>query len=107
MPQTLIDWVRQLKVDAGMRDGVSSDDRFFCPGGAQPPIKVLRSFVDKNRDTCEVARCAQGAGHPLDRVKRQLLEARKGSAVQQSPMKNQSAGRAQNKFLRRAASVLL
>lgn len=27
MPQTLNDWVRQHEVDAGMRDGISSDER--------------------------------------------------------------------------------
>ena len=27
MPQTLNDWIRQHEVDAGMRDGLSSDER--------------------------------------------------------------------------------
>ncbi|WP_407941600.1 IS3 family transposase [Noviherbaspirillum galbum] len=73
--QTLLDWVKRDEVDRGVRDGVSTDERerikalerevkelrraneilkvasgFFRPGGARPPIQILKSFVDHHRD---------------------------------------------------------
>ncbi|HQU90263.1 MAG: IS3 family transposase [Zoogloeaceae bacterium] len=74
-PQTLLTWVRQHERDTGQRDGPTTADQkrvkelerevrelrkaneilklasaFFGPGGARPPIQVLRSFVDAHRD---------------------------------------------------------
>ncbi|WP_265941681.1 IS3 family transposase [Dechloromonas sp. A34] len=73
-PQTLLTWVRQHERDAGQREGPTTADQkrvkelerevkelrkaneilklasaFFGPGGARPPIQVLRSFVDEHR----------------------------------------------------------
>ncbi|WP_213538163.1 IS3 family transposase [Nitrosospira sp. NRS527] len=75
VPQTLHDWVRKHEIDTGMRDGVTGAERdrikalerevrelrkaneilrlasgFFRPGGARPPIQVLRQFIDQHRD---------------------------------------------------------
>ena len=75
MPQTLNDRVRKHEVDTGTRDGVTSAERervkqldrevkeaasrqqdsqacerFFRPGGACPPIEVIRRFIDEHRD---------------------------------------------------------
>ncbi|MCC2597769.1 IS3 family transposase [Pusillimonas sp. MFBS29] len=76
VPQTLNEWVRKQEVDTGVRDGVPSAERervkalerevkelrraneilklasgFFRPGGARPPIEVIRQFIDKYRNT--------------------------------------------------------
>ncbi|WP_439650596.1 IS3 family transposase [Pollutimonas subterranea] len=75
VPQTLNEWVRKHEVDTGTRDGVTSAERervkelerenrelrkaneilklasaFFGPGGARPPIEVIRQFIDKHRE---------------------------------------------------------
>ncbi|PLC47862.1 IS3 family transposase [Pollutimonas subterranea] len=75
VPQTLNEWVRKHEVDTGTRDGVTSAERervkelerenrelrkaneilklasgFFRPGGARPPIEVIRQFIDKHRE---------------------------------------------------------
>ncbi|WP_407651169.1 MULTISPECIES: IS3 family transposase [Burkholderiales] len=75
VPQTLNDWVRKHEVDTGTRDGVTSAERervkelerevkelrraneilklasaFFGPGGARPPIEIIRRFIDEHRD---------------------------------------------------------
>ncbi|MBF8179816.1 IS3 family transposase [Herminiimonas contaminans] len=75
VPQTLNDWVRKHEVDTGTRDGVTSAERervkelerevkelrraneilklasgFFRPGGARPPIEIIRRFIDEHRD---------------------------------------------------------
>ncbi|WP_449392354.1 IS3 family transposase [Eoetvoesiella caeni] len=74
--QTLNEWVRKHEVDAGVRDGVPSAERervkelerevrelrraneilklasaFFGPGGARPPVEVIRRFIDEHRET--------------------------------------------------------
>nr|WP_262461499.1 IS3 family transposase [Alloalcanivorax balearicus] len=74
--QTLNEWVRKHEIDSGVRDGVPSAERervkelerevkelrraneilklasaFFCPGGARPPIEVIRRFIDEHRET--------------------------------------------------------
>ncbi|WP_407280852.1 IS3 family transposase [Aromatoleum evansii] len=74
-PQTLLTWVRQHERDSGQREGPTTADQkrvkelerevrelrkaneilklasaFFGPGGARPPIQVLRAFVDAHRD---------------------------------------------------------
>jgi len=74
--QTLNEWVRKHEVDAGVRDGVPSAERervkelerenrelrkaneilklasaFFRPGGARPPVEVIRRFIDEHRET--------------------------------------------------------
>ncbi|NYT44637.1 IS3 family transposase [Alcaligenaceae bacterium] len=76
VPQTLNEWVRRHEVDAGMRDGIPSAERervkalerevkelrraneilklasgFFRPGGARPPVEVIRRFIDEHRET--------------------------------------------------------
>ncbi|MBX3691624.1 IS3 family transposase [Dokdonella sp.] len=76
VPQTLLTWVKQHEVDAGMRDGVTTADAkrmkelerenrelrraneilklasaFFGPGGARPPAEALRTFVATHRST--------------------------------------------------------
>ncbi|MGK8720701.1 IS3 family transposase [Pseudomonas aeruginosa] len=76
VPQTLNEWVRKHEVDAGVRDGVPSAERervkalerevkelrraneilklasgFFRPGGARPPVEVIRRFIDEHRHT--------------------------------------------------------
>ncbi|MBF8179817.1 IS3 family transposase [Herminiimonas contaminans] len=76
VPQTLHEWVRKHEVDTGQRDRVTSDERervkalerevkelrraneilklasaFFGPGGARPPLKILRQFIDQHRHT--------------------------------------------------------
>src|SRR5512139_3583439 len=43
VPQTLLEWVKRVEVDAG--------ERVFRPGGARPPAEVLRTFVDVHRGT--------------------------------------------------------
>ncbi|UAL02034.1 IS3 family transposase [Cupriavidus pauculus] len=73
--QTLLGWVKQEQVESGERDGVTTSERerlkalerevkelrraneilklasaFFGPGGARPPIEVLKAFVDQHRD---------------------------------------------------------
>ncbi|RQR57147.1 IS3 family transposase [Burkholderia sp. Bp9140] len=88
-PQTLHEWVKRDQVDHGERDGVTTDERerlkalerevkelrraneilkvasaFFGPGGARPPLQVLKAFIDQHRDTfgvepiCKVLRIA-------------------------------------------------
>ncbi|WP_407658810.1 IS3 family transposase [Methylococcus geothermalis] len=74
--QTLLSWVRRHERDTGQRDGLTSAEQqrikelerevkelrkaneilrlasgFFRPGGARPPIQVVREFVDVHRDT--------------------------------------------------------
>ncbi|WP_394356160.1 IS3 family transposase [Alloalcanivorax balearicus] len=74
--QTLNEWVRKHEIDSGVRDGVPSAERervkelerevkelrraneilklasaFFGPGGARPPIEVIRRFIDEHRET--------------------------------------------------------
>ncbi|MEO5689060.1 MAG: IS3 family transposase, partial [Burkholderiaceae bacterium] len=76
VPQTLLTWVKRHEVDTGMREGVTTADAqrmkelerenkelrraneilkvasaFFGPGGARPPIQVLRELIDEHRDT--------------------------------------------------------
>ncbi|WP_369794721.1 IS3 family transposase [Polaromonas sp. JS666] len=76
VPQTLHEWVRRHEIDAGSRQGVTTVEHervkalerevkelrkaneilklasaFFAPGGARPPIQVLRDFIDQHRDT--------------------------------------------------------
>nr|WP_086003134.1 IS3 family transposase [Polaromonas sp. JS666] len=76
VPQTLHEWVRRHEIDAGSRQGVTTVEHervkalerevkelrkaneilklasaFFGPGGARPPIQVLRDFIDQHRDT--------------------------------------------------------
>ncbi|WP_411172513.1 IS3 family transposase [Nitrosomonas sp. Is35] len=73
---TLHDWVKKHEIDTGLRDGVTSVERqhikalerevkelrraneilklasaFFAPGGARPQTQILRSFIDRHRDT--------------------------------------------------------
>ncbi|MBK6617774.1 MAG: IS3 family transposase [Nitrosomonas sp.] len=75
-PPTLHDWVKKHEIDTGLRDGVTSEERerikalerevkelrraneilklasaFFGPGGARPQTQILRSFIDRHRDT--------------------------------------------------------
>ncbi len=74
VPQTLHEWVRRHKIDNGVRDGVTTKEReriralerdqrigpgqrdpevcqrVFRPGGARPPIQVVREFIDQHRD---------------------------------------------------------
>ncbi|WP_176058271.1 IS3 family transposase [Paraburkholderia sp. BCC1876] len=88
-PQTLHEWVKRDQVDHGERDGVTTDERerlkalerevkelrraneilkvasaFFAPGGARPPVQVLKAFIDQHRHTfgvepiCKVLRIA-------------------------------------------------
>ncbi|WP_108027082.1 IS3 family transposase [Burkholderia mayonis] len=87
--QTLHGWVKQDQVETRERDGVTSSERerlkalerevkelrraneilklasaFFGPGGARPPVEVLKAFIDQHRDTfgvepiCKVLRIA-------------------------------------------------
>ncbi|WP_085943624.1 IS3 family transposase [Acidovorax delafieldii] len=76
VPQTLHEWVKRVEVDAGVREGVTTSEAqrvkdlerevkelrraneilklasaFFGPGGARPPVEVLRDFIDKHRGT--------------------------------------------------------
>ncbi|WP_341668219.1 IS3 family transposase [Alcaligenes sp. SDU_A2] len=76
VPQTLNEWVRKHEIDSGVRDGVTGAERerlkelerenkelrkaneilklasgFFRPGGARPPIEVIRRFIDEHRET--------------------------------------------------------
>ena len=75
VPQTLHEWVRKQELNTGLRDGITDEEQgrikalerevkelrraneilklasFFCPGGAGPPAKVLKAFVDKHRNT--------------------------------------------------------
>ncbi|WP_143708509.1 IS3-like element ISMca3 family transposase [Methylococcus capsulatus] len=73
---TLHTWVRTHEIDAGLRAGVTTDERerlealerevkelrkaneilklasaFFGPGGARPPARVLTDFIDRHRDS--------------------------------------------------------
>jgi transposase-like protein len=50
VPQTLSDWVRQHEVDAGVRDGVSSDER--------ARIKDLEREVKELRKPNEILKLA-------------------------------------------------
>src|SRR6185312_10178969 len=74
VPQTLLEWVKREEIDAGTRPGVTSSEsqrikdlkrengaaprqrdpeagqRVFRPGGARPPMQVLKQFVDQYRD---------------------------------------------------------
>jgi transposase len=61
VPQTLNDWVRQQEVDAGMRDGVSSDER--------ARIKDLEREVKELRKANEILKLASAffAQAELDR----------------------------------------
>ncbi|MGI4957073.1 MAG: IS3 family transposase, partial [Janthinobacterium lividum] len=76
VPQTLLTWVKRQEIDAGVREGVTTSEAqrikdlerenkelrraneilkvasaFFGPGGARPPIQVLRELIDEHRDT--------------------------------------------------------
>ncbi|WP_439670756.1 IS3 family transposase [Cupriavidus necator] len=78
-PQTLLNWVRQHERDSGQRAGTTTAEAqrikdlerevrelrkaneilklasaFFGPGGARPPIQVLRDFIDEYRGTLGV-----------------------------------------------------
>ena len=86
MLQTRNDWVRQHDVDAGVRDGISADERarikdlvrevkelhkaleirnlvsvFFGPAGTRLPTQFLRDFVDRNRKAFVVGPIFQSA----------------------------------------------
>ncbi|HEX7749079.1 MAG TPA: IS3 family transposase [Bordetella sp.] len=75
VPQTLLEWVKREEVDSGARPGVTTAEAqrvkelerevkelrraneilklasaFFGPGGARPPIQVLKVFIDEHRD---------------------------------------------------------
>ncbi|WP_153163827.1 IS3 family transposase [Zoogloea sp. 1C4] len=74
VPQTLLEWVKRHEIDSGARDGITTSElqrlkelerenkelrkaneilklasAFFGPGGARPPLEVLRGFVDRHR----------------------------------------------------------
>ena len=76
VPQTLLTWVKRVEIDTGVREGVTTSEaqrvkelerenkelrraneiseggeRVFRPGGARPPIQVLRELIDEHRDT--------------------------------------------------------
>jgi putative transposase len=76
VPQTLNEWVKRHQIDTGARDGITHfraaapegarareqraaprqrnievGQRVFRPGGARPPLEVLRKFVDQHRLT--------------------------------------------------------
>ena len=76
VPQTLLEWVKRVEVDAGVREGrhdvrgatgqgpgtrgqgaasgqrdPEAGERVFRPGGARPPTEVLNDFIDKHRGT--------------------------------------------------------
>ncbi|MDH2240312.1 IS3 family transposase [Pigmentiphaga sp. GD03639] len=76
VPQTLLEWVKRVEVDSGVREGVTTSEAqrvkglerevkelrraneilklasaFFGPGGARPPTEVLNDFVDQHRAT--------------------------------------------------------
>jgi transposase-like protein len=75
VPQTLLTWVKRKEIDADVREGVTTSEAqrvkelerevkelrraneilkvasaVFCPGGARPPIQVLRELIDEHRD---------------------------------------------------------
>ncbi|MCK5884955.1 MAG: IS3 family transposase, partial [Alcanivorax sp.] len=74
VPQTLLEWVKKSEIDAGQREGLTTDERerlkklerenkelrraneilktasaFFGPGGARPPIETLKRYIDHHR----------------------------------------------------------
>ncbi|NPC58459.1 IS3 family transposase [Caenimonas soli] len=75
VPQTLLEWVKRVEVDTGVREGVTTSEAqrvkdlerevkelrraneilklasaFFGPGGARPPTQVLMDFIDQHRN---------------------------------------------------------
>ncbi|WP_295529216.1 IS3 family transposase [uncultured Pseudacidovorax sp.] len=92
VPQTLNERVKRAEVDAGVREGVTSSETqrmkelerevkelrraneilklasaFFAPGGARPPLEVVRAFIDQHRKAfgveplCKVLQVAPSA----------------------------------------------